>query len=82
MTHTVPYVDILSGCVTRAEEPKVRNPYRWLPRKEEKDKRDKKKAQERRSNSPSQVCTLIALKSLYRPIVHNLVFQSKQYLCL
>ena len=38
------------------EEGKVRNPYRWLPRKEEKDdKKDKKRNSERRSNSPSEV---------------------------
>ena len=34
---------------------KVRNPYRWLPRKEEKDRRDKKKKDEKRASSPSQV---------------------------
>ena len=38
------------------EEGKIRNPYRWLPRKEEKDdKKDKKRNTERRSNSPSEV---------------------------
>ncbi|XP_064637625.1 protein FAM47E-like isoform X2 [Lineus longissimus] len=32
----------------------VRNPYRWLPRKDEKDKKDKKREMLRRSSSPSQ----------------------------
>ena len=36
------------------EETKIKNPYRWLPRKEEKDKKDKKKAAEVRNSSPSQ----------------------------
>ncbi|XP_074650921.1 protein FAM47E-like [Tubulanus polymorphus] len=33
---------------------KNRNPYRWLPRKDEKDKKDRKKAVEKRTHSPSQ----------------------------
>ncbi|XP_067664046.1 protein FAM47E-like [Haliotis asinina] len=37
---------------TELEEGAVRNPYRWLPRKEE--KKDKRKTNEKRSSSPSQ----------------------------
>ncbi len=37
----------------RSEEQKLRNPYRWLPRKEEQQKEDKK-ASKKRSESPSQ----------------------------
>jgi hypothetical protein len=36
------------------DETKVRNPYRWLPKKEEKEKKDKKKTAERRNHSPSE----------------------------
>lgn len=38
----------------RQDEGKVRNPYRWLPRKEEKEKKDRKKA-DKRPSSPSEV---------------------------
>lgn len=36
------------------DENQVRNPYRWLPRKEDKEGKDKKAAAERRLTSPSQ----------------------------
>ncbi len=38
------------------DESKIRNPYRWLPRKDDRDdKKDKKKGAERRTSSPSEV---------------------------
>lgn len=41
---------------------RVRNPYRWFPRKDEKeDKKDKKGKSDRRSNSPSQVETKVVV---------------------
>ncbi|CAH1777660.1 unnamed protein product [Owenia fusiformis] len=39
---------------TEEDTGRIRNPYKWLPRKEEKDKKEKKKVLEKRSNSPSQ----------------------------
>ncbi|XP_013402325.1 protein FAM47E [Lingula anatina] len=36
------------------EDDRIRNPYRWLPRKEEKEKKDKKKQTDKRPSSPSQ----------------------------
>ena len=38
------------------DESRLRNPYRWLPRKDDRDdKKDKKKGAERRTSSPSEV---------------------------
>ncbi|KAK3100779.1 hypothetical protein FSP39_025196 [Pinctada imbricata] len=36
------------------EEGKIRNPYRWLPRKEEREKKDKRKTTEKSASSESQ----------------------------
>lgn len=52
-TNELPKID-LNNLPNEGIEPKPKNPYRWLPRKEERDKKDKKKAAERRSSSPSQ----------------------------
>ncbi len=49
----------------------VRNPYRWLPRKDEKDKKDKKKAAERRAGSPSQVCVTDSKAVISPPPLHT-----------
>jgi len=49
----LPKIDT-QGAPNEGIEPKTKNPYRWLPRKEERDRKDKKKAAERRSSSPSQ----------------------------
>lgn len=37
-----------------SDEPRIRNPYRWLPRKDEKDKKDKKKSSDKSASSESQ----------------------------
>lgn len=43
-----------------SDEPRIRNPYRWLPRKDEKDKKDKKKSSDKSASSESQVkCYII-----------------------
>jgi len=44
------------GIYYRQEENVVKNPYRWLPRKEEKEKEKKKKSTDRGgASSPSRV---------------------------
>lgn len=42
-----------------SDEPRIRNPYRWLPRKDEKDKKDKKKPSDKSASSESQVKSYI-----------------------
>ena len=42
----------------RSEEIKVKNPYRWLPRKDEKEKKDRKKNNDKRPSSPSEVSNI------------------------
>jgi len=51
----LPKIDTLQQEIpSEGIETKPKNPYRWLPRKEDRDKKDQKKAAERRSSSPSQ----------------------------
>ena len=60
------FVGNISALSYRTEDNKVRNPYRWLPRKDEKekDKTDKKKGGDRRPTSPSEVSGLFFIPGI------------------
>lgn len=56
-----------------SDEPKIRNPYRWLPRKDEKDKKDKKKPSDKSASSESQVLLFIQNKFSWKSFPRDVI---------